>query len=405
MHVRTTAKTGVPDVRRPGEIPIPHAPWSQDVSEDVRARLVLDDIHDTAVRMVDAVVIGAGIAGLSAASTLGAAGLQTIVLDAATEIGCGATGCNAGILSAGINMGLADLPADSPERKMWPATTRVLLSLVEEGAGRGTLLMASRTGALTLAETPSAARHLAREARARNALGLCAEMWDASQVADATGGHLNTSSLVAALWLADEGRVQPLTLLAHYAEKARGAGATLSGNARVRSYEAQGGDCRRSWRVLMDGGIVVVTRSLIVATGPTREPTARIFALAFGAHLPASFPLFWDAAPYTYCDYRPGDGYLVTSGGRYGRAGGSQRDGVYHKRLAEAARHWLPELAPAEPTHAWAVDLAVSADMVPHIRALGELAPGFAVEGLGALGVLPGIVLGEQAAEMVIRAL
>jgi glycine/D-amino acid oxidase-like deaminating enzyme len=236
-------------------------------------------------------------------------------------------------------------------------------------------------------------------------LSLCAEMWDASQVADATGGRLNTSSLVAALWLPDEGRVQPLMLLAHYAEKARRAGATLAGNARVLAYEPQGSGRKRSWRLLVDGGTVIVTRGLVVATGPTHEPTARIFALAFDAHLPASFPLYWDAAPYTYCDYRPGDGYLVTSGGRYGRAGGSARDGVYYKRLAEAARHWLPELAHAEPTHAWAVDLAVSADMVPHIRALGDLAPGFAVEGLGALGVLPGIVLGEQAAERVIRAL
>ncbi|MGZ3677744.1 MAG: NAD(P)/FAD-dependent oxidoreductase [Ktedonobacterales bacterium] len=405
MHVQTTAKTGVPDASRPGTIPIPHAPWSQEVSEDVKARLVLDDIHDIAMQTVDVVVIGAGIAGLSAASTLGAEGLHTMVLDAASEIGCGATGRNAGILSAGINMGLADLPAGSPEREMWPATTRVLLSLVEEGSAPGALLMASHTGALSLAETRSAARHLAREARARNALGLRAEEWDASQVAEVTGGRLNTSSLVAALWLPDEGRVQPLTLLAHYAEKARRVGATLAGNAHVLSCEAQGGGSKRSWRVLVDGGIVVVTRGLIVATGPTREPTARIFALAFDAHLPASFPLFWDAAPYTYCDYRPGDGYLVTSGGRYGRAGGSPRDGVYHKRLAEAARYWLPELGHAVPTHAWAVDLAVSADMVPHIRALGELAPGFAVEGLGALGVLPGIVLGEQAAERVIRAL
>ncbi|HEX8036212.1 MAG TPA: FAD-dependent oxidoreductase, partial [Ktedonobacterales bacterium] len=397
MRAQTTAEGASVDVSQLVTSPIPHAPWSQEASDDVRARLVLDDIHDIALRTADVVVIGAGIAGLSAACTLGAAGLHTIVLDAAPEIGYGATGRNAGILSAGINMGLADLPGDSPEREMWPATTRLLLSLVKEGAAAGALLSASRTGALSLAETRTAARHLAREARARNALSLCAEMWDASQVADATGGRLNTSSLVAALWLPDEGRVQPLTLLAHYAEKARGAGATLAGNARVLSYEAQGGGRKRSWRLLVDGGTVIVTRGLIVATGPTQEPTARIFALAFDAHLPASFPLFWDAAPYTYCDYRPGDGYLVTSGGRYGRAGGSTRDGVYHKRLAEAARYWLPELAHAEPTHGWAVDLAVSADMVPHIRALGDQAPGFAVEGLGALGVLPGIVLGEQA--------
>lgn len=406
MRAQTMAEGEFPAANSLTAIPFPYAPWLEEASEVVRSRLALDAIHDIAVRTVDVVVIGGGIAGLSAAATLGAAGLQTLALDAAPEIGGGATGRNAGILSAGINMGLAGLPADSPEREMWPATTRVLLSLVEEAAAPGALLSASRTGSLCLAETRSAARHLAREARARTALGLRAEMWDAAQVAEATGRRLDTSSLVAALWLPDEGRVQPLTLLAYYAEKARHAGAALAGTARVLSYEEQGGMKRnRRWRLQLDNGVVIVARGLIVATGPMREPTARIFALAFDAHLPASFPLFWDAAPYTYCDYRPGDGYLVTSGGRYGRAGGSPRDGVYYKRLAAAARRWLPELAHAEATHAWAVDLAVSADMAPHIRRLGEVAPGFAVEGLGALGVLPGIVLGERAAEGVIQGL
>src|SRR5262249_57745740 len=119
------------------------------------------------------------------------------------------------------------------------------------------------------------------------------------------------------------------------------------------------------------------------------------------ADLPDDFPLFWDAAPYTYGDFRPGDGRLVTSGGRYGRAGGSPRDANYHRRLAEAARRWLPELAEQQPTHAWAVDLAVAADMVPAVRTLEARAPGCVIEGLGALGVLPGIVLSRQAPAMI----
>lgn len=406
MHAHTTALDGSLDAHRPAALPVSRAPWSEGLSKTLQSSLMLDDIHDIPARLVDVVVIGAGIAGLSAAGALGEAGLDTLVLEMAPEMGHGATGQNAGILSAGINMGLADLPEDSPERAQWPATTRLLMSLIADASVPGAMLSASLTGALCLAETISAARHLAREAHARHEMGLRAEMWDASRVADATYGRLNTASLVTALWLPDEGRIQPITLLAHYAALARRVGVTLAGNAHMISYVEQGSSrSNRYWRLHLDGGTVVVTRGLIVATGPTRQPTSRIFALAFDVQLPADFPLFWDAAPYTYCDYRAGDGRLVTSGGRYGRAGGSSRDANYHNRLVAAARHWLPELAGIEPTHAWSVDLAVSQDMVPHLEMLGEVAPGFAIEGLGALGVLPGIVLGRRAADTVIQAL
>ncbi len=85
------------------------------------------------------------------------------------------------------------------------------------------------------------------------------------------------------------------------------------------------------------------------------------------------------------------------SGGRYGKAGVTHHDAAYHKRLADAARHWLPELAGKEPAYTWAVDLTVTADMIPTLRPLGVRGSGLAIEGLGALGVLPGIVLGQRA--------
>jgi hypothetical protein len=87
----------------------------------------------------------------------------------------------------------------------------------------------------------------------------------------------------------------------------------------------------------------------------------------------------------------------VTSGGRYGRPGAAHRDQTYYARLLEAARHWLPELAREEPTHAWSVDLAVAHDLAPRLRPLHATVPGVAIEGLGALGVLPGTVLGQRA--------
>jgi glycine/D-amino acid oxidase-like deaminating enzyme len=377
----------------------PGVPWWRDLSAAVSAELELSPVETLASECFDVVVMGAGVAGLSAALSVARAGSRVLVLEKEERIGYGATGQNAGILSAGINMSLAHLPRTSAEAAFWPETTRILLSLVEEAARPASLLQAHLTGALSLAESAHAARRLAQEARARVALGLQAELWTASQAAEVTGGRLNVQSVVRALWLPQEGRIHPLTLLAHLARQVREAGGLLAGSARVCDYQESSAGGQRSWRLTLANGEQLTTRGLIKAVGPTVEPNARIYALAFAVDLPASFPLFWDAAPYTYADFRAGEGRLTVSGGRYGRAGVTKRDAVYHKRLADAARHWLPELAGSEPVATWAVDLDVAADLVPQLRSLGKSIPGVAIVGLGALGVLPGILLGRRAGQ------
>lgn len=390
--------------RSTGE-PAAHAPWDGDLSADARQALALEPAPESRL-CADVVVIGAGVAGLSAAIAARQVGADVLVLEAEPAIGCGATGRNAGILSAGANMALADLPPEDPLRELWPATTRELLGLVEQAARPGALLLASLTGAISLAERPSAARHLEREAKARRALGLRAEMRTAQQVTEATDGRLDARSVVAAMWLPDEGRIQPLTLLAHLAREARALGVRLLGGARVAErLEVSALSGIPCWRLSLASGGTVEAGGLVEAVGPTTAPTARIYAMAFPADLPGNFPLFWDSAPFTYCDFRPGNGRLGISGGRYGRAGASGRDAHYHARLAAAARHWLPELAHVAPSHAWAVDLAVARGMAPEARDLGAHAPGMAIEGLGALGVLPGIILGRQAGEEIARRL
>ena len=377
---------------------LPSIPWWSDISSDVLHELTLD--HATAfiqqIPTCDIIVIGGGVAGLSAALSAREAGANVMLLEREPMLGYGATGRNAGILSAGINMHIVDLPLDGPEAAFWPETTQVLLSLVE-ASQRGELIRASLTGALSLAESKFAAKKLRRETRARNAMGLRAEMWSPSQVAEVTHGRLNTSTVIEAMWLPDEGRLHPLTLLAYLAKQARTAGVQLLGQMNVVLQEVIDVDGTSLWRVRLSDGTTLHARGLMQAVGPTIEANARIYALAFNANLPDDFPLFWDAAPYTYADFRAGNGRLTVSGGRYGRANVTGHDNRYFQRLANAAHKWLPELADQQPRSTWAVDLAVTPDMIPTIRLLDASAPGVAIEGLGALGVLPGMVLGKRA--------
>ncbi len=386
--------------------PDPHLtrqiPWWSDLNTATRAALDLPDISMLPAKTVDVLVIGGGVAGLSAALSACKAGAQVLLLESAPILGWGATGRNAGILSAGINMHLTDLDAGGPEAAFWPETTRMLLLLVDESARPGAILSARVTGALSLAESAHAARKLAREAHARQAIGLRAEMWTPAQVTDLTRGRLSTETVEGALWLPDEGRIHPLTLLAHLAQQARSEGVVIAGRAHVVTcQEIQGKMESHYWQVSLANGTIITARGLIRAVGPTAQPNQRIYALTFAADLPDNFPLFWDASPYTYADFRPGNGRLTVSGGRYGKAGVTRRDAAYHKRLADAARHWLPELENKEPTSTWAVDLAVSPDMIPTIHNIGDTAPGLSIEGLGALGVLPGIVLGQRAGKQI----
>jgi glycine/D-amino acid oxidase-like deaminating enzyme len=349
--------------------------------------------------LVDIVVIGGGVAGLSAAIKARSLGAEVLLLEKETILGYGATGRNAGILSAGINMSMTSLPVDDPARVFWPATTQVLQELIAAAQQPESLLSAHLTGSLCLAETKHAAHNLAREVAARQKMGLRAELWTPAQVSQATQGRLNVQTVISAAWLPDEGRIQPLTLLAYLAKQARACGVLLAGQAQVTNCQEIGrADSGHYWQLKLADGRSVRARGIINAVGPTEQADARIYALAFAADFPDTFPLFWDASPYTYADYRPGNGRLSVSGGRYGRAGVRRHDARYYQHLADTARHWLPELAHKEPQFTWAVDLHVAADMIPGLRMSGKIAPGVAIEGLGALGVLPGIVLGRRAA-------
>lgn len=380
----------------PTESPVPASMkgvWFDTASERIIKSLRLQDLPSGDKIEADLIVVGAGVSGLSAAGAAAAAGLNVLLVERGPFAASGASGKNAGIVCMGANMYLSDLSDDS-YNWLWTETTDLALDLYERSLLAESLVTAKMVGSLSLAMNASDSQSLRQEVKARQVLGLPAELLDVGEIRKKTFDRLCLEGVQSALWLPQEGRCHPWSLCALLAETARTAGARLYGNASV--CQLQEIDDR--WNVRLEDGTEILARSLIRSVGPTVEPTERIYALAFEIALPEKFPIFQDAAPFTYYDFRASDGHIVCTGGPYAKAGQHDLDQEHLQTMAKRVRTWLPELSEKEPKYTWSVDLKVAKKMVPHIENLGQHAPGASIEGLGALGVLPGILLGRKAA-------
>jgi glycine/D-amino acid oxidase-like deaminating enzyme len=422
------------------------APWTDIVAPTILAELKLENLASAPKSVIeqtyDLAVVGGGIAGLSTARAAAKCGARVILLERAGAVAAGASGKNAGILGAGVNMPLVSMPKGHPAMGMWRSTSELLPRLYSLAADKKNNLIAKNVGALSLAKSATACKRLHQEAKARNAAGLNAEIISAAKVADLTSDYLDLRDVQAALYLPDEGRINPLTLLAFIARETKHCGGTLFGGAEItarqliprKSAPFQNGSSKDNvsstknvssgdnvsstknvssndnvsssenfassdniWKLSTACGVDVYASSLVYATGPVINANRRIYAVSFRINLPESFPLFWDSNPFTYYDYRAGEGYITVTGGRYGTAGQTANDAKFHNSMIAAAKSWMPALRTMEPSHMWAVNLEVDADMMPNIVILNESPIALSIQGLGALGVLPGMVLGEEA--------
>lgn len=379
---------------------INQAPWRDTASENVLSHLQLPSIEGMPNNLVyDVAIIGGGMAGLSAAQSFAQLGASTVVLEAQSALALGASGRNAGILCAGINMPITYTPKGSSAADLWSATQKKLFQVLEEAREKSSFIDVKRVGAMCLATSKTAAARLKRETKARLAAGMTAELIAPSDVSRLAGGFIDVSNVLLAMFLPDEGAIHPFTLLATMANRARRHGCQIYGEARVEKIEKTAG----GYSVKTANGKTINCRAVVSAVGPLEAPTGRIFALSFKVEIPETCPVWWDANPYIYYDYRPGNGCLTVSGGRYGLPGTTKCDQQYHSKMAAATRLWVPALKNSEPDYGWGVDLHVAPDLLPELAVRGD--NWLSIQGLGALGVLPGLVLGERAAQQITTSL
>lgn len=157
--------------------PADFAPWLESCSDNVRSHLQLPSVQQLGPNLnYDIAIIGGGIAGLSAVGAAAESGLSCVLLEGAPALGKGASGRNAGIFCAGINMPITYTPKGSPAEALWNATQQKLLAVLAEAKQPGSMLDVRRIGAVALATSATATKRLVKEVKARLAAGMSAEM-------------------------------------------------------------------------------------------------------------------------------------------------------------------------------------------------------------------------------------
>lgn len=339
----------------------------------------------------DAVVIGAGFTGASAALRLAQAGRSVVLLDA-LEVGRGASSRNGGLVCPGYRHG-----QDWFEHRMGREAARRLWTLSEDAKTFLDGLIADhaiacdrRHGLITAAHTPAMADAIRAEAdHMERAYGYGPlTRLDAA----ATARRLGTDVYLSGVHDAGGGTVHPLKLLYGVAGAAVRAGARLHEGSRVLSLGEEAGRAvarTADATIRADMAILACDGAL---DGVNGEVEARV--LPIGSFMLATEPL--DAALGVLPD---GDGAMDTrfvvnyfckgSDGSLLFGGGEKYTPDCPDDMAAFVRRNLlrvyPKLSGARITHAWTGALGITPTRLPFVRRLSPhvlVAAGYSGQGV-----------------------
>ena len=327
----------------------------------------------------DAVIIGAGLTGLSAARALAKRGKRTVVLEART-IGWGASSRNGGMVLTGLKLEpqamVAKLGLDDA-RALDAISIRAISSLEQLVRDERIDCDFARCGHLALASKPSHYEYFKREAALIDrAFGRRVRVVPALELRAEIGSNIYHGGLL------DEASagVNPAKLVAGLARAARAAGAAIVEQAPVVSIR-QGAGAPRFTVTTGHGDIAADV--VIAATGAytgVESPWLRKRIIPIGSYVIATEPLSPDVAS----SLAPGKRMMfdskrflhyfrVTPDRRMlfgGRASFVPETDSTTKRSAEILRRDMievyPQLADARIDYAWGGTIDFTADMLPH---------------------------------------
>ncbi len=223
----------------------------------------------------DALVVGAGYIGCSAAYHLAAAGLRAALIEQG-DIGHGASQANFGNIQVQDAELERSLPLTLAGLALWPS--------VETELGRS--VGYRRLGSLLVAETPAQWAALAARLPKLHAAGVRAELVPAERLRE-TEPLLDPAATVGACYNPDEGQVWPFALMQAYVKRGADCGLTVLRGTTVIGFTMRWGRLEgvRTDRGELSAPVVVLTTGAWTrALGRTlgREwPTQHVHGQAF----------------------------------------------------------------------------------------------------------------------------
>jgi len=355
---------------------------------------------------VEAVVVGAGVGGLSCARRLAQHGIETLVLERGT-VASGASGRNGGFLLAGI----AAFHVDAGERlgaeraraiyqRTLDAQQEVYELAAEVGAGDAV----RRVGLLRASASEEEAEHVRRHAEALRADGFPAELVEREDLPAALRRSFFSGCLTE-----NDGVLHPARWIRALAAAAEQAGARICESTPVRApvrppHEAE----------LLAAGRTVLARHVIVASDgglPALVPRYDGRVRARRLHMVATEPLrervlerpLYSRWGFEYAQQTPG--------GRVLAGGFSDVDGErsYTDRdegsavVWERIDSWLRDALGvyAQVTHRWVGTVGYTDDGLPYAGAVPEQPGLYVLGGYSGHGNVPGYLAGNEVADLV----
>jgi glycine/D-amino acid oxidase-like deaminating enzyme len=343
--------------------PVPY--WWDDLGEVPKAEEELTDDND-------AIVVGAGFAGMSAARTLAAHGARTLVIEAKSPF-YGASSRNCGFFGQLFERGL-DLsqPAGLQEFQEYGVINDFLREMIKEDGVDVNMRFGRYRAASHAAHLPGMIERMRKTSEKHEF------RYEVISAKDEKGFFNSTLSGHGGVFLPDAPFLQPAKLAYGNYLGTRRAGAKFAGNTAVTDVKR---DSSGSYIVETSRGTVTARKVLIAVGGygPRGFDALKVGALPMIAHQIATTPLTPEqmrsvmkqpmSAINTntnfYCISPSPDGQRLLICGRTGVRYASERDMAAD--MTRLSREIFPQLGQIRATHGWHGEFAMTIDHRPHV--------------------------------------